>query len=55
MNEAPPSYEDSKDDDAFSRAKAQRLLDHLVALNADSLALNFPYLMDNALGRIHVR
>jgi hypothetical protein len=42
-------WEDSKKDDAeVTRAKARRLLDHLVSLNVNSVALNFPFVMANA-------
>ena len=41
-------WEDSKaDDDAVTRAKAVRLLNYLVALGANSVALDFPFVMAN--------
>lgn len=40
-------WEDSKeDDDEVTRKKARRMIDYLVALHANNVALNFPYFMD---------
>jgi hypothetical protein len=44
-------WEDSKDDDdVVTRAKARRMIDYLVGLNANSVALNFPFIMKGAHG-----
>jgi hypothetical protein len=41
-------WEDSsKDDDTLTRAKAQRILDYAVSLHANSVALNFPFIVDS--------
>jgi hypothetical protein len=36
------------DDDEVTRAKARRALDHLITLNVNSVAVNFPFVMKNA-------
>jgi hypothetical protein len=42
-------WEDTKaDDDTVTRAKAQRILDYVVSLTANSVALNFPFVMDGS-------
>jgi hypothetical protein len=42
-------WEDEKDDDdETTRAKVRRTLDHLVSLNVNSVALNFPFVMAGA-------
>lgn len=42
-------WEDSKDDDDHvTRAKARRMLDYLISLNVNSIAVNFPFVMANA-------
>jgi len=42
-------WEDSKDDDdEVTRRKARRLINYLISLNANSVALNFPFFMDSA-------
>ncbi len=44
-------WEDSKDDsDEVTRAKARRTINYLVALNANSVAVNFPFVMNGAYG-----
>jgi hypothetical protein len=41
-------WEDSKDDDdEVTRAKSRRLLDHLISLNVNSVAVNIPFMMKN--------
>jgi hypothetical protein len=41
-------WEDSKaDDNEVTRRKAERMLNYLVSLNVNSVALNFPFIMDS--------
>ena len=44
-------WEDSKDDDdEVTRAKARRLLDYLVSLHANAMAVNFPFVLNGRYG-----
>ncbi|NYF55046.1 glycoside hydrolase family 113 [Micromonospora purpureochromogenes] len=44
-------WEDSKDDDdEVTRAKARRLLDYLISLNVNAVAVNFPFVINGRYG-----